>query len=223
MLAEDLFWAVSRKARDLVRGLPYVPPELQSIESALADIFFCNFSLFQSLPDSWAIDQLFPVVPIHRLQEEPTRRGILADITCDSDGKIDRFVRSHAMDPRDHHEVRRVLELHDPADEPYYLGIFLVGAYQEILGDLHNLFGDTNEVHVSVDEDGEWIIDHVVPGDTVADVLQYVAYQKTDLVARVRRLAEAAIRSQRLSREEARHLMKIYQDGLGGYTYLERD
>lgn len=223
VLAEDIFWAVCRKARDLVRDLPYVPPELQGIESALADLYFCNFSLFQSLPDSWAIDQLFPVMPIHRLDEEPTRRGILADMTCDSDGKIDRFVRSHAGD-FDPQEVRSVLELHEVGEETYDIGVFLVGAYQEILGDLHNLFGDTNTVHVSVDsEDGRYTIDHVVAGDTVTEVLQYVDYQPEDLVARMRRLAERAIKDNRLARDDARQLMRIYEAGLAGYTYLERE
>ena len=223
VLAEDLYWAVCSRVRDLVRDLPYVPPELQGIEYALADTYFCNFSLFQSLPDSWAIDQLFPVAPIHRLDEEPTRRGILADITCDSDGKVDRFVRS-ADQPRFEAEaVRRVLELHEVGDDPYHLGFFLVGAYQEILGDLHNLFGDTHAVHVSVDEDGEYEIEHVVSGDSVTEVLQYVEYHRDDLVARVRRRAERAIRRKKLSREEARHLMRTYEEGLAGYTYLERD
>ncbi|MEM9558230.1 MAG: biosynthetic arginine decarboxylase [Acidobacteriota bacterium] len=223
VLAEDIYWAICRKVRDLVRDLPYVPPELQGIETDLADTYFCNFSLFQSLPDSWAIDQLFPVMPIHRLDEQPTRRGIIADITCDSDGKIDRFVRSHLEDGFDAKEVRPVLELHDPKDAPYYLGIFLVGAYQEILGDLHNLFGDTNTVHVSVDDEGEYFIDHVVPGDTVTEVLAYVDYRRDDLVARVRKAAERAIRRKSLTREEARRLVDFYAAGLSGYTYLESD
>jgi arginine decarboxylase len=223
VMAEDFYWVVCSRVRELVRGLPYVPPELQGIEAALADTYFCNFSLFQSLPDSWAIDQLFPVAPIHRLGEEPTRRGILADITCDSDGKIDRFVRNSGQPRFEAEEVRRVLELHEVGDEPYHLGFFLVGAYQEILGDLHNLFGDTNAVHVSIDEDGEYEIEHVVAGDTVTEVLQYVEYQRDDLVARVRKHAERAIRLKKLSREEARYLMKIYEEGLSGYTYLERD
>ena len=223
VLAEDIFWTVSRKIRDLVRTLPYVPPELQELESSLADTYFCNFSLFQSLPDSWAIDQLFPVMPIHRLGEEPTRRGIIADITCDSDGKIDRFVRSLAEDVVDAQEVRPVLELHELGEEPYLLGIFLVGAYQEILGDMHNLFGDTNTVHVSADDEGHYDIEHVVSGDIVTEVLEYVDYKREDLVARVRRSAERAIRAKRLTREEARHLMRIYEAGLSGYTYLERD
>ncbi|MEL7059656.1 MAG: biosynthetic arginine decarboxylase [Acidobacteriota bacterium] len=221
VLADDVFWAICRKTRDLVRDLPYVPPELQGIEAALADTYFCNFSLFQSLPDSWAIDQLFPVVPIHRLDERPTRRGILADITCDSDGKIDRFVRSHLENGAEANEVRPVLELHEPRPaEPYYLGIFLVGAYQEILGDLHNLFGDTNTVHVSL-EDDDYVIDHVVAGDTVQEVLAYVEYQAEDLVARVRRLAERAIRRKSLRREEARDLLRRYERLLAGSTYLE--
>ena len=223
VLAEDIFWTVCRKIRDLVRSLPYIPPELQDIETALADTYFCNFSLFQSLPDAWAIDQLFPVMPIHRLKEEPTRRGILADITCDSDGKIDRFVRSFADDLHESQEVRPVLELHELEEEPYLLGIFLVGAYQEILGDMHNLFGDTNTVHVSADAEGHYNIEHVVAGDIVNEVLEYVDYQREDLVAKMRRLSERAIRKSRLTREEARHLMRMYEAGLAGYTYLERD
>ena len=222
VLAEDIYWAISRKARDLVRDLPYVPPELQGIETALADTYFCNFSLFQSLPDSWAIDQLFPIAPIHRLDEEPGRRGLIADITCDSDGKIDRFVRSQIESRFEPQEVRPVLELHDlKPREPYYLGVFLVGAYQEILGDLHNLFGDTNTVHVCFDEDDDYRIEHVVYGDSVQEVLEYVDYQKDDLVARVRDQAERAIRAKSLTREEAKQLMKIYEEGLSGYTYLE--
>ena len=156
-----------------------MPEELEGLERALADTYFCNFSIFQSLPDSWAIDQLFPIMPIHRLNEEPTRRGVLADITCDSDGKIDHFI--------DRRDVKDVLELHPVSGDDYYLGIFLVGAYQEILGDLHNLFGDTNTVHVSLGEEGGYHIDHVLAGDTVADVLKYVSYDRDDLVASVRR------------------------------------
>jgi len=214
VLAEDIFWDVCRRVRDLLRDLPRVPPELEGIEQAISDTFFCNFSVFQSVPDSWAIDQLFPVAPIHRLDEVPERRGVLADITCDSDGKIDRFI-----DPR---EVRRVLELHAPKKgEPYYLAIFLVGAYQEILGDLHNLFGDTNTVHVSLAEDGDYEIEDVVAGDTVSEVLRYVNFAPDDLVSRVRRLTERAIRAGRIDRQRAAYLLKFYQDGLAGYTYLE--
>lgn len=217
VLAEDIFWAICRRTQQLVRELGRIPPELEGIDKALADTFFCNFSVFQSLPDSWAIDQLFPVLPIHRLDEKPQRLGILADITCDSDGKIDKFIN-----PRD---VRPVLELHDhrPDGEPYYLGIALVGAYQEILGDLHNLFGDTNTVHVAADGKGGYDIEHVVAGDTVRECLRYVGYQRADLVAGVRKAAEKAIQAGRLTRKDARHLMSIYEHGLAGYTYLERE
>ena len=169
-----------------------VPEELEGLERALSDTYFCNFSMFQSLPDIWAIDQLFPIMPIHRLTEEPTRRAVLADITCDSDGKIDHFI--------DRRDVKNVLELHPFATgDDYYLGIFLVGAYQEILGDLHNLFGDTNTVHVSLAPGGGYQIEHVVAGDTVTDVLKYVSYAREDLVARVRRFAELAVRANRMT------------------------
>ncbi len=182
----------------------------------MADTYFCNFSVFQSLPDSWAIDQLFPIVPIHRLHEEPSSRAVIADITCDSDGKIDHFI--------DRRDVKSVLELHAlQPDTPYYLGAFLVGAYQEILGDLHNLFGDTNTVHVSLDAEEGYSIDGVVTGDTVTDVLRYVRYNRGDLVARVRQAAEAALRAKRMTLEESRHLVRRYEEGLSGYTYLEQD
>jgi len=215
VLAEDLFWSLSAKILKLVRELPEVPEELEGLERALSDTYFCNFSVFQSLPDSWAIDQLFPVVPIHRLDEEPTRRGVLADITCDSDGKIDHFI--------DRRDVKDVLELHPLRDEDYYLGVFLVGAYQEILGDLHNLFGDTNTLHVSLGEEGDYHIDHVLTGDTVSDVLRYVSYDRSDLIAQMRRFTEKALRAKRITLEESRQLLRVYEQGLAGYTYLERD
>jgi len=215
VLAEDLFWSVSAKILRLVRELPEVPEELEGLERALSDTYFCNFSVFQSAPDSWAIDQLFPVVPIHRLDEEPTRRGVLADITCDSDGKIDHFI--------DRRDVKDVLELHPLRDEDYFLGLFLVGAYQEILGDLHNLFGDTNTLHVSLGEEGDYHIDHVLTGDTVTDVLRYVSYERSDLIAQVRRFTEKALRAKRITLEESRQLLRVYEQGLSGYTYLERD
>jgi len=215
VISENLFWAICQKLLRIVRELDHVPEELEGLEKALSDTYFCNFSMFQSLPDSWAIDQLFPIVPIHRLNEAPTRRAVLADITCDSDGKIDNFI--------DMHDVKHVLELHPyDAKQEYYLGMFLVGAYQEILGDLHNLFGDTNTVHVSLGEGG-YRIDHVVAGDTVTDVLKYVSYSKEDLMARVRRAAEVAVRQKRMTIEETRQLLKMYDEGLAGYTYLERD
>ena len=217
VLAEDLFWAICRKTQQLVKEMGRPPAELEGIDKALADTFFCNFSVFQSLPDSWAIDQLFPVMPIHRLGTRPHRQGILADITCDSDGKIDRFIH-----PRD---VRPVLPLHEQGgdSQPYYLGIALVGAYQEILGDLHNLFGDTNTVHVKADGKGGYDIEHVIEGDTVRECLRYVGYHRNDLVAGVRKASERAIQAERLTRREARQLMRIYEHGLAGYTYLERE
>jgi arginine decarboxylase len=215
VVAENLFWGISGKILRIVRELEHIPEELEGLEKALSDTYFCNFSMFQSLPDSWAIDQLFPIVPIHRLNEAPTRRAVLADITCDSDGKIDQFI--------DLHDVKHVLELHPvPPGQEYYLGIFLVGAYQEILGDLHNLFGDTNTVHVSLDEGG-YKVDHVVTGDTVTDVLHYVSYSKDDLVSRVRRAAENAMRQKRMTIEESRQLLRMFEQGLAGYTYLEGD
>jgi arginine decarboxylase len=215
VLAEDLYWALTQKILRMVRELPEVPEELDGLERQLSDTYFCNFSVFQSLPDSWAIDQLFPIVPIHRLQEEPTRRAVLADITCDSDGKIDHFI--------DRRDVKPVLEVHPLGEDDYYLGIFLVGAYQEILGDLHNLFGDTNTLHVVLDEGGGYHIEHVLTGDTVTDALRYVSYDRDDLVARVRRAAERALRGNRITFEESRHLLRVYEQGLAGYTYLERD
>ncbi len=215
VIAEDIFWALCQKVLRILRDLPHVPEELEGLEHALSDTYFCNFSMFQSLPDSWAVDQLFPIVPIHRLNEEPTRRGVLADITCDSDGKIDQFI-----DPR---EVKNVLELHQLTEGDYYIGMFMVGAYQEILGDLHNLFGDTNTVHVSCASGGGYHIEHVVTGDTVTDVLKYVGYSREELTARVRRAVEHALRNRRMTLEESRNLLRIYEQGLSGYTYLERD
>ena len=215
-LAEDLFWATCQKILRITRTMQQVPEDLEGLERQLADTYFCNFSMFQSIPDSWAIDQLFPVVPIHRLDEEPMNRAVLADITCDSDGKIDHFI--------DRRDVKDVLELHDyRAGEPYYLGVFLVGAYQEILGDLHNLFGDTNTVHVSLDPEDDYKIEGVVSGDTVSDVLRYVRYNRDDLVARVRKAAELALRAKRITFEESRQLLRRYEEGLSGYTYLEQD
>jgi arginine decarboxylase len=214
-LAENLFWAICQKINKFAKDLDEMPEELEHLERALSDTYFCNFSVFQSLPDSWAIDQLFPVIPIHRLNEEPTRRAVLADITCDSDGKIDHFI--------DKRDVKNVLELHPLTGDDYYLGIFLVGAYQEILGDLHNLFGDTNDVQVTLDAQGGYRIEHVLAGDTVTEVLSYVAYSKDELVMRLRRSVEIALRSGRMSLEQSKDLLRRYEAGLGGYTYLERE
>ncbi|HZL19382.1 MAG TPA: biosynthetic arginine decarboxylase [Polyangia bacterium] len=214
VVAEDIFWAVCQKLLKMVREMREVPEELEGLERALSDTYFCNFSMFQSLPDIWAIDQLFPIMPIHRLNEEPTRRAVLADITCDSDGKIDHFI--------DRRDVKPVLELHPVNGQDYYLGIFLIGAYQEILGDLHNLFGNTNTVHVSLAAGGGYQIEHVVTGDTVTDVLKYVSYSREELVARIRRFAELAVRANRMSLDETRSMLRLYEEGLAGYTYLER-
>lgn len=215
VLAENIFWSLLHKIQKLAKELDEIPEELEGLERALADTYFCNFSVFQSLPDSWAIDHLFPIMPVHRLNEEPVRRAILADITCDSDGKIENFIGRR--------DVKNVLELHPLNGEDYYIGIFLVGAYQEILGDLHNLFGDTNDVQVSLHEGEGYVIDHVEPGDTVTEVLAYVSYSRDTLVARVRRAAENALRAGKISIDESRKLLRAYEEGLSGYTYLERD
>ncbi len=215
VLAEKMFWAICQKTLKIARELDDFPEELEHLPRALADTYFCNFSVFQSLPDSWAVDQLFPVLPIHRLGEEPSRRAVLADITCDSDGKIEHFI--------DKREVKDVLELHPLNHAPYDLGLFLVGAYQEILGDLHNLFGDTNDVQVTINSSGGYFIEHVLAGDTVTEVLSYVAYHKDDLVTRLRRSVESALRDGKMSLEESKILLRTYEAGLSGYTYLERE
>jgi arginine decarboxylase len=212
-LAERLFWALCNKLLSIVREMDYVPEELQGLEALLSDTYFCNLSIFQSMPDSWAIKQLFPIMPVHRLGERPTRRAVLGDITCDSDGKIDQFI--------DLRDVRNTLELHPYDGQPYYLGAFLLGAYQEILGDLHNLFGDTNAVHVSLDEDGEIDLYAVIKGDTVREVLHYVQYSADELTASMRKDVERAVRMGKISLEESRQLLHFYESGLEGYTYME--
>ncbi|MBI1367497.1 MAG: biosynthetic arginine decarboxylase [Planctomycetes bacterium] len=213
-LVDRLFWSTCLKVRDLASLLDPVPEELIELEQKLSDTYFVNLSIFQSLPDSWAIDQIFPILPIHRLTEQPRRKATLADITCDSDGKIDRFV-----DVRD---VRNTLPLHEIKDgEPYYLAAFLVGAYQETLGDLHNLFGDTNVVHIRLDESGDWNIDEIVEGDTVREVLTYLQYDPRDLYQAIRRDCERCVRTNQMSVAESRILLGAYEQGLSGYTYLE--
>jgi len=219
--AERLFWAIGHKILERAAKKGDLPEEFESLPELLSDIYFCNFSLFQSMPDSWAIDQLFPICPIHRLNEEPMRRGILADITCDSDGKIDHFV--------DKRIDKKILELHEVKDlpgegagvEPYYLAVFLLGAYQEILGDLHNLLGDTHAVHISHDASGGWEIDEIIEGDTVEEVLAFVQYDPEDLKRAMRQDIEAACKQGRLTLSEGKSLLKFYDDGLAGYTYLE--
>ena len=212
-LTERLFWAVCNKILKMVRTLDFMPEELEGLAPLLSDTYFCNFSVFQSMPDSWAVHQLFPVMPIHRLDEAPTRRAVLGDITCDSDGKIDQFI--------DLRDVRSTLELHPFTGEPYYLGAFLLGAYQEILGDLHNLFGDTNAVHISIDENGAVNLDSVVKGDTVREVLSYVQYNGDELIARLRKDVERAVRNGKITLNESKQMLHFYEVGLDGYTYLE--
>jgi arginine decarboxylase len=210
-LAEKLYWATCNRIFQLTAGSKRVPKELKALPGMLLDTYFCNFSIFQSMPDSWAIDQRFPIMPIHRLNEKPDRRGILADITCDSDGKIDNFI-----------DNKNSLELHTFKNgEDYLMGVFLVGAYQEILGDLHNLFGDTHAVHVSIEDDGHASIEHVIQGDTVREVLDYVEFDADELLGRMRKDAEKAVRANRLSLAECAQFMKFFEKGLNGYTYLE--
>ena len=212
-VAENLYWAICRRIQKQASDLDYFPEELEGIDAMLSDTYFCNFSLFQSMPDSWAIKQLFPIMPIHRLEEEPSRPAVLGDITCDSDGKVDAFI--------DRRDVKRTLQLHPFLGGDYYLGAFLLGAYQEILGDLHNLFGDTNAVHVRLGTTGEVMLDSVIKGDTVREVLDYVQFKSDALVSRLRRDVEAGLREGRLSYEESGALLKFYEEGLHGYTYLE--
>jgi len=215
-MGEKMFWHVIACIADEVRGMKRVPSELRDLESVMADIYYGNFSIFQSLPDSWAIDQLFPVMPIHRLDERPTRYGILADCTCDCDGKIDHFISASG--------VSRALPLHELGeDRDYVLGVFLVGAYQETLGDLHNLFGDTNVVGVRLSDDGKVEYSHEIVGDSVADVLSYVEYEKKDLINRFRTLAESAVRASRITPLERRAIMEALREGLQGYTYFESE
>lgn len=213
-MAERLFWTLINRIAEEIRDRKYVPEELEDLGNALADVYFGNFSVFQSLPDSWAIEQLFPIMPISRLDERPTRNAVLADITCDCDGKIDRFI--------DLHDVKRTLPLHEINGREYLLGVFLVGAYQETLGDLHNLFGDTNVVSVKLGEGGAIEFAEEIDGDTVADVLSYVEYDVQDLVELMRKTAEQAVRAGKISPEERREIMAAYENGLRGYTYFER-
>src|SRR5690349_11269879 len=211
--AENLYWAILVKLRKLVAQMEDVPEDLQGLDDAMADTYFCNFSLFQSIPDSWAIKQLFPVMPIHNLNRAPSHHAVLGDITCDSDGKIDSFI--------DRRDVKKTLPLHTVNGEPYNLGVFLVRAYQEILGDLHNLFGDTHAVHVSLDDQGNAALDAVIKGDTVREVLDYVEFDAEMLVRKLRQDVELAVREGRLTYEESGRLLDFYEDGLQGYTYLE--
>ena len=212
---ERAFWNCCEKILRVVRDLDYVPEDLEDLEKGLADTYYGNLSVFQSAPDHWAVRQLFPVMPIHRLDERPTRRGVFADLTCDSDGKIDQFI--------DQRDVKDVLELHPYIGSTYYIGIFLLGAYQEILGDLHNLFGDTDAVHVRLTDNGRYVVDHVVEGDDVGSVLGYVQYDRRALIEKVRRTIEDALGKGEISLEESARLRKRYEQGLKDYTYLCSD
>jgi len=212
--AESIYWLICLRIQKLAKELAYFPEELEGLDGLLSDTYFCNFSLFQSMPDSWAVKQLFPIMPIHRLEEQPSRPGILGDISCDSDGKVDQFI--------DRRDVKKTLLMHPFNGEPYILGAFLVGAYQEILGDLHNLFGDTNAVHIGLDQDGKVVLEAVIQGDTVREVLDYVQFQSKTLVEQFRRAVEAAVRDGKISFEESGTLLRFYEDGLNGYTYLEQ-
>ena len=209
---ERLFWTIAREVNHIANDLKRVPEDFTSLPKLLADKYFCNFSLFQSLPDLWSIDQLFPIIPIQRLDENPTHLATLQDITCDSDGKITNFVAK---------STQHTIPLHSFSEkEHYYIGVFLVGAYQEILGDLHNLFGDTNAVHVSVDEKG-YYIDQVIDGETVADVLEYVQYSPKKLVRTVETWVTKCVKEGKITVEEGKEFLSNYRSGLYGYTYLE--
>jgi len=212
-LAENIYWGICREIRQLLKKCESTPEELEGLDRMMSDTYFANFSLFQSMPDSWAIKQLFPVMPIHRLDERPTRHAVIGDITCDSDGKIDQFI--------DLRDVKRTLRLHEFDGSPYYLAALLVGAYQEILGDLHNLFGDPDTAHVDILDNGEVALEAIVKGETVNEVLQYVQYNGRDLIHRLQQAVDAAVRQGRVDHLEAGRFVKFYEKALAGYTYLE--
>lgn len=212
---EKLFWSVAREVAEMAASMKHPPEELRKVAKMIPDKYFCNFSLFQSLTDSWAIDQVFPIMPIARLEEKPQHTATLQDITCDSDGKIANFIA--------HHGTATSLPVHSlRPGEPYYLGVFLVGAYQEILGDMHNLFGDTNAVHIDVYKD-RYEIDQIIEGETVADVLDYVQFSHKRLVRNVETWVTASMKAGTITPEEGREFLSNYRSGLYGYTYLERE
>lgn len=213
--AESMYFAIATKMIALARTVEDADDIVNGISNELCDTLFCNFSVFQSIPDSWAVGQLFPVMPIHRLSERPDRQTTLADLTCDSDGKLEKFIDTETG------MTKKTLAVHNlKPNEPYFLGVFLTGAYQEILGDLHNLFGDTDAVHISLTENG-YALDHYIPGDTVAEVLSYVQYRHYNMIDNVRLYAEEGIQKNLLTKQEAKLLIKHYEEGLSGYTYLE--
>ncbi len=210
---ERLFWSITREIYEISSEVKHAPEELKQLSKLLPDKYFCNFSLFQSLPDSWAIDQVFPIMPIHRLEEKPDRSATLQDITCDSDGKIDNFISTR--------NFSYYLPVHQfKAKETYFMGVFLVGAYQEILGDLHNLFGDTNAVHVTVDDKG-YSIDQIIDGETVAEVLEYVQYNTKKMVRTLETWVTASVKAGKITVDEGKEFLSNYRSGLYGYCYLE--
>jgi arginine decarboxylase len=214
--AENLFLEILQQINTILETMERIPVDLEGLKDSLADIYYGNFSLFQSLPDIWAIDQLFPIMPIHRLDEEPKRNAIIADITCDCDGKIDKFIGQY--------EPSNTLPLHEMKDdEEYYVGVFLVGAYQETLGDLHNLFGDTNVVSVRLNDDSTFDFVKEIHGDTIADVLSYVEYAPKEMALRYRNTAERAVKEGRITARERQHMLNTYNASMQGYTYYERD
>jgi len=215
-LADNITLSVLDKIAKILKSIERIPPELENLPELLCDIYYGNFSLFQSLPDIWAIDQVFPVMPIHRLDEQPTREAIIADITCDCDGKIDKFISPQG--------IRNTLPLHAlNQDQEYYIGVFLVGAYQETLGDLHNLFGDTNVVSVKVNPDDSFDFVREFQGDSIADVLSYVEYEPKQMLEQFRRTAEQAVRDKTINASQRQRMLRAFKDSLQGYTYFERE
>lgn len=211
---EELYWHILDEIRKRMHERDLDTKDLSDLETQLAAMYFANFSLFQSLPDAWAIDQVFPIMPIHRLAEEPTRRGIIADLTCDSDGVVSTYVSEEGLDES--------LVLHElKPDEPYYIGIFLIGAYQETLGELHNLFGDTHAVLIDIVGNGEYRIRRVLKGDTIFDVMGYVTYSRRELINNMREQIEFSVASKKLDLNESARLMNIFEESLHGYTYFE--
>lgn len=213
-LAETIFWHIVCQMSEMTRGRKYIPDELDGLDAAIADVYYGNFSVFQSLPDFWAVDQLFPIMPVHRLNHRPTRKGVLADITCDSDGKVDKFI--------DLHDVKHVLPMHEWDGREYYLGVFLTGAYQETIGDMHNLLGNTNVLHVRIDEKGRIESAQQITGDRVDEILEYMEYRPQQMVEAVRVRAEKACRHGLITAKEKASFLKAYKAGVRGYTYFEQ-
>lgn len=213
-LAENIFWRIICQISTLTKGRKYIPDELDGLDSAIADVYYGNFSVFQSIPDFWAVDQLFPIMPIHRLSQRPRRNAVIADITCDSDGKIDRFI--------DLHDIKHVLPLHELDGSDYYLGAFLVGAYQETIGDMHNLLGNTNVLHVRLDADGRIAAAKQISGDRVDEILRYMEYNPEDMTAQVKARIDRASKAGLINAREKAQFLTAYRVGMRGYTYFEK-